>query len=148
MLVYSFFGHSNCPDSIRQKLKTEIVKLLDNADDTLMFYVGHQGHFDGMVRSVMKELIKEGREVHYAVVLAYMPGQRYEFDAPNKYADTMFPEGLERVHPKYAISWRNNWMIEQAQGILCYVKYHTGGAYQFVEKARRKGKQIINLADM
>ena len=26
--------------------------------------------------------------------------------------------------------------------------YRTGGAYQFVEKARHKGKEIINLADM
>lgn len=116
--------------------------------ETDMFYVGHQGHFDGMVRSVMKELIKEGKTVNYAVVLAYMPVQRYEFDSPDEYADTMFPEGLESVHPKFAITWRNNWMISESDTVICYVKYRTGGAYRFVEKARRKGKTIINLADM
>lgn len=142
-----FFGHSNCPDNIRQKLKEEIVKMVGGSEE-VMFYVGHQGHFDGMVRSVMKELIKEGVTVNYAVVLAYMPGERYEFDSRDEYADTMFPEGLESVHPKFAISWRNNWMIDKADKVICYVKYHTGGAYQFVEKARRKDREIINLADM
>jgi len=146
-LVCSFFGHSNCPDSIRQNLKEEIVKII-GGPETVYFYVGHQGHFDGMVRSIMKELIKEGYDINYSVVLAYMPGKKYEFDASNEYADTMYPEGLESVHPKFAITWRNNWMVEQADVILCYVKYHTGGAYQFVEKARRKGKKIINLSDM
>lgn len=142
-----FFGHSNCPDNIRQNLKDEIVKIMGGLEK-VMFYVGHQGQFDSMVRSILKELIKEGMEVNYAVVLAYMPGEKYEFDLEDEYADTMFPEGLENVHPKYAISWRNNWMISKSDTVICYVMYHTGGAYQFVEKARRKGKEIINLADM
>ena len=116
--------------------------------ETVYFYVGHQGHFDGMARSVMKELIKEGYDINYSVVLAYMPGKKYEFDSQDAYADTLYPEGLESVHPKFAITWRNNWMVDQADVILCYVKYRIGGAYQFVEKARRKGKKIINLADM
>lgn len=142
-----FFGHSNCPDNIRQKLKDEIIKMV-GGPESVFFYVGHQGHFDGMVRSVMKELIKEGMKVNYSVVLAYMPGERYEFDSPDEYKDTMFPEGLENVHPKFAISWRNNWMIGESDKVICYVRYRTGGAFQFVEKARRKGKEIINLADM
>jgi len=111
-LVCSFFGHSNCPDSIRQNLKEEIVKII-GGPETVYFYVGHQGHFDGMVRSIMKELIKEGYDINYSVVLAYMPGKKYEFDASNEYADTMYPEGLESVHPKFAITWRNNWMTTQ-----------------------------------
>lgn len=146
-MICCFFGHSNCPDNIRQNLKDEIVKIMGGPEN-VMFYVGHQGQFDSMVRSILKELIKEGMEVNYAVVLAYMPGEKYEFDSQDEYVDTMFPEGLENVHPKYAISWRNNWMISKSDTVICYVLYHTGGAYQFVEKARRKGKEIINLADM
>lgn len=65
-----FFGHSNCPDNIRQNLKDKIVKIMGGPEN-VMFYVGHQGQFDSMVRSILKELIKEGMEVNYAVVLAY-----------------------------------------------------------------------------
>ncbi len=146
-MVCSFFGHRNCPDNIRHLLKEEIVRMVSGPEN-VYFYVGHQGDFDRMVRSVMKELIEEGKEVEYSVVLAYMPGKKYEFDFHNEYADTVYPEGLENIHPKFAITWRNNWMIEQSDIIICYVKYSSGGSYQFVEKARRKGKKIINLADM
>lgn len=146
-MICCFFGHSNCPDNIRQKLREEIVKIV-GTEERVMFYVGHQGQFDAMVRSVMKELMKEGLDVNYAVVLAYMPGERYEFDSSDSYADTMYPEGLENIHPKFAISWRNNWMLSRSDKAICYVKHRIGGAYQYVEKAYRKGKEILNIADM
>lgn len=146
-MVCCFFGHSNTPDTVRQNLKAEIIKMLEGPE-SVEFLVGHQGNFDGMVRSVMKELIREGRKVNYSVVLAYMPGQRREFENPKEYEDTVFPTGLESVHPRFAISWRNNWMINESDTVICYIRYRTGGAYQFVEKARRKGKNIMNLFDM
>ena len=74
-----------------------------------MFYVGHQGQFDAYVYSELKKLKQEYPQINYAVVLAYMPGKKTEYD---DYSDTMLPEGIESVHPRYAISWRNNWMEE------------------------------------
>lgn len=141
------FGHGNAPDSIRQNLKNQIVKIFE-ADPETMFYFGKHGHFDAMVRSVMKELKKEGHDVHYAVVLSRMPGPLGEFDDPKEYEDTMFPEGLEEVHPKFSVTWVNNWMVRLTDTVICYITHDFGGAAQFVNKARRKGSRIINLADM
>ena len=72
-----------------------------------MFYVGHQGGFDRLVRGVLREITQECPRAQYAVVLAYTPSGAPVADT----ADTMLPEGIELVHPRYAISWRNNWMI-------------------------------------
>lgn len=146
-MVCCFFGHSNTPDTIRHELKNEIVRILDSHED-VVFYMGNQGRFDGLVRSVMKELIEEGRKVNYAVVLAYMPEEKCEFDTPDRYSDTIYPTGLENVPQKFAISWRNNWMVNKSDKVVCYISHTYGGAYQFVEKARRKGKKIINLYNM
>lgn len=146
-MVCCFFVMAIPLATVQQKLKAEIIKMLDRPE-SIEFIVGHQGSFDSMVRSVMKELIREGRKVNYSVVLAYMPGQRREFENPKEYEDTVFLTGLESVHPRFAISWRNNWMINESDTVICYIRYRTGGAYQFVEKARRKGKNIINLFDM
>ena len=63
------------------------------------------GQFDAYVHSELKILKQEYPKSNYAVVLAYMPGKKTEYD---DYSDTMFPEGIESVHPHYAISWRNN----------------------------------------
>lgn len=38
-------------------------------------------------------------------------------------------------------------MVDRSHLVVCCVEYYSGGAYQTVEYARRKGKEVINLAD-
>ena len=137
----TFFGHRDCPETIKPKLREVLVDLITNHDmDT--FYVGNQGRFDAIVRSVLREMKKEYPHINYAVVLAYMPGEHTEYD---DYSDTMLPEGIESVHPRYAISWRNNWMLRESEYVVTYITHSWGGAYQYAEKARRQKKVVINL---
>ena len=141
MAVCTFFGHRDCPETIKPRLRAVLVDLIINQGvDT--FYVGNQGRFDGIVRSVLRELEKEYPEVHYAVVLAYLPGKKNEYD---DFSDTIFPEGIEAVHPRYAIEWRNRWMLQRADFVVTYIAHPWGGAAQFADKARRAGKTVINL---
>ena len=80
--------------------------------------------------------------MRYAVVLAYMPS---EHPVLGDTSDTMLPEGIELVHPRYAISWRNNWMLQKSDFVVAYVAHSWGGAAQYVRKASRSGKTVINL---
>ncbi len=137
----TFFGHRDCPETIKPKLREVLVDLIMN-HEVDMFYVGHQGQFDAMVRSVLRELIKEHPQTHYAVVLAYMPDKQNDYD---DYSDTMLPEGIELIHPHYAISWRNNWMLRQADYVVTYITHSWGGAVQYTNKAKRQKKNVINI---
>ena len=110
-----------------------------------MFYVGQQGVFDGIVRSVLKELVPVYPHIRYAVVLERLPPIRDEFDARD-YSDTMLPKGIETVHPRFAISWRNKWMIKQSDYVVTHITHSWGGAAQFAEIAERQKKTVINLA--
>ena len=141
MAACTFFGHRDCPDDIKPKLRAVLIDLIIN-HDVDMFYVGHQGQFDAYVHSELKRLKQEYPQINYAVVLAYMPGKKTEYD---DYSDTVLPEGIESVHPHYAISWRNNRMLQQADFVITYITHPWGGAYQNAEKAKRKKKIIINL---
>ena len=140
----TLFGHRECPDSIKVKLREVLIDLIAN-NDVDMFYVGNHGRFDSIVRGVLRELKKEYPQINYAVVLAYMPGKQTEYD---DYSDTMLPEGIESVHPRYAISWRNNWMLKQSDYVVTYITHSYGGAAQFAEKAKRQKKIVINLIAM
>lgn len=142
MSACTFFGHRECPGSIKIKLREVLIDLTTNYDVD-MFYVGNQGLFDAIVHGVLRELKKEYPQIDYAVVLAYMPGKQTEYD---DYSDTMLPEGIESVHPRYAISWRNKWMLQQSDYVVSYITHNWGSAVQFVNKARSKGKTVINLA--
>ena len=61
------------------------------------------------------------------------------------YTDTIFPEGIELVHPKFAIQWRNRYLIDMADICLCYVNQTWGGAYKFASLAKHRGVQVVNL---
>ena len=78
--------------------------------------------------------------MNYAVVLAYMPCKQHEDDL-----DTMLPEGIEFVHPRYAISWRNSWMLQQSDYVVTYITHSWGGAAKFADKATKQGKRVINI---
>ena len=139
----TFFGHRDCPSSIKPKLREALIDLIEN-HTVDMFYVGQQGAFDSMVRSVLKELVSLYPHINYDVVLEHMPPKRDEFDTRD-YSDTMLPEGIETVHPRYAIEWRNRWMLQRADFVVTYIAHPWGGAAKFAEKAKRDGKTVINL---
>ena len=75
-------------------------------------------------------------------MLTYMPDKKTEYD---DYSNTMLPKGIESVHPHYAISWRNNWMLRRSDYIVTYVTHSWGGADQFVEKAKRQKKLVVSI---
>ena len=141
-MVCTFFGHRDCPETIKPKLRSTIIDLIENYNVD-MFYVGNQGQFDAMVRSTLKKLKQEYPHTDYAVVLAYMPGKPSEYE---DCSDTIFPEGLETVHPRYAISHRNTWMLTHADYVISYITHPYGGAAQFAKKASSIKKTVIALS--
>ena len=136
-----FFGHREVTHNIIDKLKA-IIESLIAENGVTEFYVGHQGQFDSMVYSILKELKAKYPQIRYTVVLAYMPDEHIK-DVYGE--DTLYPDGLETVPKRFAISKRNDWMIRQSGVAVCYVHKITGGAVKFRDKAEKKGLQIIDV---
>ncbi len=139
MLTCTFFGHHDCPEAIKPKLREVLIDLIENRSVEL-FYVGNKGAFDRMVRSVLRELKREYPGIDYAVVLERLP-LKPDSD------DTLLPEGIETVPPRFAISWRNKWMLDRADFVVTYITHGWGGAAQFHDLALRRNKTVINLAE-
>ena len=142
-MICTFFGHRDAPSSVEPKIR-EIIELLIVAKDVTCFYVGNNGNFDSIVHRQLRQLGEKYPHIRYYVVLAYMPTVKDEFDITN-YSETIYPEGLESVPPRFAISKRNQWMVEKADIVVTYVKYSTGGAAQAKKLAERKGKTIVDI---
>lgn len=136
----TFFGHRDCPSSIKGKLHEEIERLICN-HGVETFYVDTQGSFDRMAYAAFVELRQRYRYIKVYRVLAYMP----KVDDTGT-VDTIVPEGIETAHPRYAIIKRNNWMIDRSDYVVAYITHPTGGAYQAVERAKKKGKTIIAIS--
>ena len=134
-----FFGHKDTPYEVKDKLRETIVKLIEKQDVT-SFYVGNHGNFDRMVLSVLKELSNLYPQIRYSVVLAYLTQQGDE-----DFSNTVYPEGIESVPKRFAIDFRNKWMVQQADIVVAYVRRFIGGAAKFTEMAKKRGKEIINI---
>lgn len=138
-MTCTFFGHKDTPSDIRDKLRETIIMLIQEKGVT-DFYVGNHGNFDKMVLSVLKELSKLYPEIRYAVVLAYLTQQVDE-----DYSNTVYPEGIESVPKRFAIDYRNKWMVQQSDIVVTYVRRSIGGAAKFSDMAKRRGIDVVNL---
>ena len=144
MSACTFFGHHDCPAEIKPKLRKAIIDLIEQ-QGVDCFYIGNHGAFDRMVRSCLRELRGEYPQICYSVVLAYLPQKHDEFDKRD-FSDTILPEGIETVPRRFAISWRNKWMLARSEYVVVYVTCDWGGAARFTEMAEKNGKTIIRLA--
>lgn len=143
-MICSFFGHKDTPSSVYLRLIDTIKDLIVNRGVS-SFIVGNQGDFDSMVLKALHELKQLYPHICYNVVFAYMPSEKQKYKFYDS-VETFLPEGIECVPKRFAISWRNKWMIRESQLVVCYISRSWGGAAQFVEYAEKQGKEIINLA--
>lgn len=102
-----------------------------------MFYVGNNGEFDAMVLRQLRDLSKT-YPITYHVVLAYMPEKQREFDTID-YSETILPDGIETVPKRFAIDYRNRWMIKQSDYVVTYITNDIGSG-----AAKYKHLAIIN----
>ena len=140
-MVCTFFGHKDTPKEIEPTLRSTLIDLIENKNVTV-FYVGNNGNFDTMVRRQLEDL-SQIYPITYSVVLAYLPTEKNKYD---NLTNTIYPEGLETVPKRFAISWRNKWMIKQSDYVVSYITHSWGGAAQFAEMAEQQNKTMINLA--
>ena len=141
-MTVTFFGHKDTPKEIEPTLRTTLIDLIENKNATV-FYVGNNGNFDTMVRRQLENL-SQTYPITYNIVLAYIPTKKSEYD---DFTNTLLPEGIETIPKRFAISYRNKWMVEQSDVVVTYVTHSFGGAAQFKALAERQGKTVIELSE-
>ena len=81
----------------------------------------------------------------FYVVLAYLPAEKEKPRADH----TILPdlsEKIENIPPRFAINYRNKFMIEVADIVVTYVKHSWGGAAKYKRLAEKKNRRVIELS--
>ena len=119
----AFFGHHSVFARMEQLLRKTVIALITKKD-VRAFYVGTHGEFDRMVYRVQKDISHIHDMVIY-VVPAYIPGRDDMLYSP---ADTIFPDGTKGVSPRFAICYRNRFMMKKCTYVyLCNKSHRFGG---------------------
>ena len=137
-MIVTFCGHREVhePEKVRRWLYEIVEGLI--WEGASCFYLGGYGQFDTMAADVVRELKQEYPHIRSVLVLPYLDRV---YDASG-YDESIYPP-LENVPKRYAISRRNEYMVDNAAIVVAYVIYGFGGASKTIECAERKSKRII-----
>ena len=142
-MIITFCGHSDFV--AKDGDKDRFLKLLESLcgrEDT-DFYLGGYGSFDLFCLGCCKEFKRTHENATVTFVTPYMD-EKYLKDRKDGYDKIIYPE-LEKLPPRYAISYRNRYMVDKADVVVCFIKRSFGGAYKAYSYAKKKDKKIISF---
>lgn len=142
MSVVTFCGHGEFygEEAVVRWLRETVEDLIRRGADD--FLLGGYGGFDACAASVVWELKKKYPAIRSTLVLPYLDRA---VDA-SKYDGTLYPP-LEKVPRRFAISKRNEYMVNEADVVVAYVTHGWGGAATTLAYAKRKKKEIISYEE-
>ena len=147
-MIVTFCGHAHFSKS--KEYEQKILAFLEEkiGDQPADMYLGGCGEFDGFAYDCCKKYKKVHPNISLVFVTPYltMDYQRNELQyQKTRYDSILYPE-IEDKPKRYAIAYRNQYMVEKADYVVAYVSHDWGGAYTTYKHAKRKGKEIFNLA--
>ena len=150
-MIISFIGHAEVArsDEVKELVKKQI-KDVAHGYDNVTFYLGGYGGFDEICAQACKELKRElvNAELVYVAPYISISEQRKikDLQVCGLCDSSVYPP-LESTPPRFAISKRNDWMMQNADLVVAYVNHSYGGAYKALQTAKRKHKKIVNICD-
>ena len=113
----------------------------------MRFFLGEYGNFDKFGYECAYKFKQKHSSARLIFITPYISSGVQIHSMQNRFDLILYPS-LENIPPRYAISHRNKWMVEQADIVFAYVTHHYGGAYQMYHHAQKKGKKIYNIGLM
>ena len=137
-----FFGHRDYHyECFEGRIRDSLIDLIENYN-VKQFYCGARGNFDWICAKIVHGLKKRYPFIKCIRVWAYMPKKEEE----QEYFDGSVYLLEKSVPPLYAIVETNKHLLDKVEYILSGVMHTWGGAWAAVERGKRKGKTIINIA--
>ena len=148
-MIVTFFGHSQFLKSEEYERRMLAFLTETVGERTADLYLGGYGDFDEFAYDCCMKY----KEKHPLVTLIFVfPYMTVEYQknhleyCKERYDEIIYPD-IEDKPLRFAISYRNKWMVEQADYIICGIDHDWGGAYKTYPHAQRKKKIIFNIID-
>ena len=148
-MIITFFGHSKLRkcDEYEQKILEFLEKNI--GDTPTEAYLGGYGDFDELAYDCCKKYKANHSAFSMIFVTPYIT-EEYQKNhleyIKNRYDGIIYP-GIEDKPLRFAITYRNRWMVERADCVICGILYECGGAYKAYSYAKSKSKPIFNVTE-
>ena len=143
-MVITFCGHAHFSASEEhEKCLLAFLEATVGDRDADMYFGGYGG-FDLFSFVCCKKFKQKHPKVNLLLITPYINRSLYAEEA---YDGIIYPE-IECQPLRFAIIYRNRWMVENADCVVAYVNHSYGGAYTTYQYAKRKRKHIYNLGKL
>ena len=145
--VCFMFGHATTPYAAAAVIEAAAERhYLEYGIRT--FVVGNRGYFDSYAATAIKNLKQRHTDISLLLLLAYHPAERPVY-LTDGFDNSYYPP-LENVPRPFTIVRANQYMVNEADSIICSVK-HPGNTRNLIEYAQRRQKKegfpIENVAE-
>ncbi len=148
-MIVTFCGHADFKATKRHEER--VLEFLEEKLKNINaeFYLGANGEFDKFAFECCKKYKKNHPDAKLVFVTPYInvEYQKNHLDYCKTVFDVIIYPEIENKPPRFAITYRNRYMVEKADWVIAYVSHEWGGAHATYLYAKRKGKPIFNLAD-
>ena len=148
-MTITFCGHSNFSfdNTVKEKLKELLLQEI-RKNPACKFYLGGYGDFDSLCLNILKEIKANFPAIELLFITPYLNDNYSKLETAKLYYDGIIYPPLENVPRRFCISKRNEWMVNEADFVIAFVKYSWGGAAKMLEYAKRKKVEFFNLAEL
>lgn len=123
----------------------QVVADLIKTKEYVEFFIGRNGDFDILAASVIKRAQEKHGKDNNSLILV-IPYPIADLEYMEKYYDEIwYPDELQGVHYKSAITKRNEWFVDHSDMLIAYATKDQGGAYECMKKAQQKGIKVTLL---
>ncbi len=146
-MIISFFGHAQFQGT--EEYEQEILAFLEKqvGEQGVDLYLGDHGDFDRFAYDCCKKYQQMHPHVSLIFITPYLTiayQQNHLTYQKNRFDAIIYPE-IEDKPLRFAITYRNQWMVEQSDYVVCGIMHDFGGAYKAYRHAKRKKKPIFNV---
>ena len=148
-MTITFCGHSNFSfdNTVKEKLRELLLQEI-RKNPACKFYLGGYGDFDSLCLNILKEIKADFPNIELLFITPYLDDNYSKLETAKLYYDGIIYPPLENVPLRFCILKRNEWMVNEADLVIAFVKYSWGGAAKTLEYAKRKKVGFFNLAEL
>ena len=142
-MIVTFFGHRDFCESDQDGEKLLLLLESLTGGEDVEFYLGGYGKGDEFFYKYCRKYQNRHENAKLIFISPYLFSKSLK-EKSEKYDLVIYP-ALEKIPPKFAITYRNRFMIDQSNVVITYIQYRNGGAYQAYLYAKKRGKKIVDL---
>lgn len=146
-MIIAFCGHARFSES--EEYEQKILAFLEEkvGDQVADMYLGGYGGFDSFAYGCCKKFKEKHPKSSLIFITPYLTEeyQKNHLEYQKKRYDSIIYPEIENKPKRYAITYRNKYMVEKADFIVAYITHDWGGAYKTYQYAKRKKKPIFNI---